>query len=111
MLSTGVQWPEKMITKICASLLLAFLLAGVCLAGDKPVSDDAIVDQVRIKLAADPDVKGGALTVDCKNGVVTLSGAAENSHAKDKASKLAKKVKGVKQVVNNLTVGERTAGK
>jgi hyperosmotically inducible protein len=100
-----------MITKICASFLLAFLLAGVCLAADKVLSDDAIVDQVRIKLAADQDVKGGGLTVDCKNGVVTLSGPVENSHAKDKATKLAKKVKGVKQVVNNLTTGERPAAK
>jgi osmotically-inducible protein OsmY len=100
-----------MITKICASLLLAFLLAGVCLAADKAVSDGAIEDQVRIKLAADPDVKGGAMVVECKNGVVTISGQADTAHDKDKATKLAKKVKGVKQVINNLTLGERPSGK
>lgn len=111
MLSTGVQWPEKMITKILAALLLAFFVAGVCLAADKPHTDDAIIDQVRLKLVADPDVKGGGVTVDCKDGVVTLSGAVESAHARDKAAKLAKKVKGVKQVVNNLTAGDRPAGK
>jgi|SRR5271157_5699987 len=100
-----------MIARICASLLLAFLLAGVCLAADKPLSDGAIEDQVRIKLAADPDVKGSAFKVECTNGVVTIGGQADNTHAKDKATKLAKKVKGVKQVINNLTVGERPAGK
>jgi osmotically-inducible protein OsmY len=100
-----------MITKIFASLLVAILLAGVCLAADKPVTDDAIVDFVRLKLAGDPDVKGGAIVVDCKNGVVTLSGPVESSHAKDKATKLAKKVKGVKQVINNLNTGERPTGK
>jgi osmotically-inducible protein OsmY len=100
-----------MITKICASLLLAFLVAGVCLAQNKATSDDAIVDQVRLKLAADPDVKGGALSVDCKNGVVTLGGAVDSTHSKDKAAKLAKKVKGVKQVVNNLTTGEKPGPK
>lgn len=96
-----------MITKICASLLLALLVAGVCLAQKSAATDDAIVDQVRLKLAADPDVKGGALTVDCKSGVVTLTGVVESTHARDKATKLAKKVKGVKQVVNNLTTGEK----
>lgn len=99
------------VNKICASLLLMFLLAGVCFAADKALSDDAIVDQVRIKLAADPDVKGGAITVDCKNGVVTISGPVESSHAKDKATRIAKKVKGVKQVINNLSTGERPAAK
>ena len=100
-----------MINKILASLVLTFLLAGVCLAADKANTDDAIVDQVRIKLAADPDVKGGAIAVDCKNGVVTIGGQVESSRAKDKATRLAKKVRGVKQVVNNLSTGERPAGK
>jgi len=100
-----------MITRTVASLLLVFLLAGVCLAADKAPSDDAIADQVMLKLAADPDVKGNALKVDCKNGVVTLTGAVDTSHARDKASKLAKKVKGVKQVVNNLTSGDKPSGK
>jgi osmotically-inducible protein OsmY len=100
-----------MITRIFASLLLVFLLAGICLAADKPLSDDAIADQVMIKLAADADVKGGGLKIDCKDGVVTLTGAVESSRASDKAVKLAKKVKGVKQVINHLTTGDRPAGK
>ncbi len=39
----------------------------------------------------------------CKDGVVTLSGAVENCQAeRSRQPKLAKKVKGVKQVVNNI---------
>jgi hyperosmotically inducible protein len=91
-------------SKICAVLAILFLLAGVCLAADKPISDDLIVDQVRIKLSADAEVKGGALVVDCKQGVVTLSGTVESPRQKDKATKLAKKIKGVKQVVNNIEI-------
>jgi BON domain len=109
--STGVQWPVKMIYKILAALVAALLLASVCLAADKPVSDDAISDFVRLKLASDPDVKGGALQVGVNNGVVTLTGTVENQRLKDRSTKLAKKVKGVKQVVNNITIKERTAGK
>ena len=103
MRSTGVQWPVKMILRLCAVLVALVLVAGVCLA-DKNVSDDAIYDNVRIKLAADAEVKGGDLKVDVKQGVVTLSGAVENSHLKDKATRLAKKVKGVKQVVNQIEI-------
>jgi len=94
-----------MISRICTVLLVALVLQSVYLAKDPPpVTDDTITDQVRIKLASDPVVKGGALTVDVKQGVVTLSGAVEQDKQKDKAEKLAKKVKGVKQVVNNLDI-------
>jgi len=88
--------------RICAILAILFLLAGICLAADKPVSDDLIVDQVRIKLSGDAEVKGGALQVESKQGVVTLAGSVESQRQKDKAAKLAKKVKGVKQVINNI---------
>jgi hyperosmotically inducible protein len=96
-----------MILKTCASLLVFFLLAGLCLAADKPVSDDAIYDNVRIKLASDVDVNGGALNVDVKEGVVTLGGVVETQMQKDKATKIAKRVKGVKSVVNQIEVKKR----
>jgi osmotically-inducible protein OsmY len=94
-------------SKICAVLAVLFLLAGVCLAADKPVNDDLIVDQVRIKLSADAEVKGGALVVDSKQGVVTLGGTVETERQKSKAASLTKKVKGVKQVINNIEIKKR----
>lgn len=100
-----------MINKICASLLALILLAGVCFAAAKPITDDGIVDQVRIKLSGDAVAKGAGFTVDCKNGVVTISGVAENSRQRDRAASVAKKVKGVKQVINNLTISERKSEK
>jgi hyperosmotically inducible periplasmic protein len=96
-----------MITRICSVILAICFLASVCLADKKPVSDDVIVDEVRIKLSGDQEVKGGALQVDCKQGVVTLAGAVDTESARGKAAKLAKKVKGVKDVINNLTVKEK----
>src|SRR5471030_701051 len=103
--STGVQWRVKMISKICTVLLAGLVLQAVCLAKDPPpVTDDSITDQVRIKLASDPVVRGGAMQVDVKQGVVTLSGAVEQDKQKEKAEKIAKKVKGVKQVVNNIEI-------
>ena len=94
---------------MCAVLSLA--LFGAALAKDKDTSDDAIYDNVRRKLASDPDVKGGALQVDVKGGVVTLSGAVELPKQRDKAEKIARKVKGVKSVVNKIEVKARVPGK
>ena len=101
-----------MINKACLSLLAFLVLASVCLAKDpKPISDDVIHDQVGMKLANDPDVKGGGLHVEVAQGVVTLTGVVEFTKQKEKATKLAKKVKGVKQVVNNLTLRDQSAGR
>ena len=79
------------------------MLAGACLAKQEPITDDSIYNQVKIKLASDQIVKGGGLDVDVKQGVVTLGGAVEEPRQKERAEKLAKKVKGVKQVINNIT--------
>ncbi len=67
--------------------------------------DDRISDQVRMRLATDPDVKGGALDVTVQEGVVTIKGRVDTDKGKSKATKLAKKVKGVKDVDNELIVG------
>ena len=80
------------------------LLLPVGWAADKTLSDDAIYDQVKRRLANDIVVKGGGLDVEVRDGVVTLAGAVERGIQKEKAEKIAKKVKGVKQVVNNLRV-------
>jgi osmotically-inducible protein OsmY len=58
-----------------------------------------------MRLATDADVKGGALDVTVTDGVVTIKGRVDTDKAKSKASKLAKKVKGVKDVDNELLVG------
>ncbi|PWU05266.1 MAG: hypothetical protein C5B51_15060 [Terriglobia bacterium] len=89
--------------KLCVSLLIGFLFAVACLGKQEVLTDDTIADQVMIKLANDDRVKGGALKVDVKQGVVTLAGAVEEPRQKERAEKLAKKVKGVKQVINNIT--------
>jgi osmotically-inducible protein OsmY len=90
---------------ICAIFSLA--LFGMALAAEKNTTDDAIYDNVRRKLASDPVVKGGGLQVDVKAGAVTLHGTVEEQKQKDRATKLAKKVAGVKSVSNELKVAQR----
>jgi len=82
-------------------MLLVFALVVPLLAQGTP-SDDKIYDQVRQKLANDPDVKGAGFKVTVKSGAVTLEGNVHDEHAKDKAEKIAKKVKGVTSVTNQL---------
>jgi hyperosmotically inducible protein len=89
-------------SKLCAVLLM-FVLAGACLA-KQDISDDMLYNNVKIKLASDAVVKGGGLQIDVKEGVVTLGGAVELPAQKERAEKLAKKVRGVKQVINNITI-------
>ena len=97
-------------TRALISVLLCLLLTGAAVAADKaPVNDDVIYDMVRRRLASDQVVKGGALMVDVKDGVVTLSGMVEQEKQKDRATKLTKKVSGVKSVNNELQIGRKGA--
>jgi hyperosmotically inducible protein len=82
----------------------AFVPAALLTASAKDVSDDALTDRIRIKLASDQVVKGGAIGVDVKQGVVTLSGTVDSETRKSKAEKIAKKISGVKSVVNQIQV-------
>jgi osmotically-inducible protein OsmY len=80
-------------------------------AADKPLTDGGVRDQVMIKLAADAEVRGGDLKVDVQNGVATLTGFVDSQKRIDKATKIAKKVKGVKSVVNHIAIKDKNAGK
>lgn len=80
-------------------LLLSLLVPPVALVSAastaKPATDDYIAQLIRQKLAADQIVKGGALAVDVKDGVVTLSGNLGEPKQKERAEKIARKVRGV----------------
>jgi osmotically-inducible protein OsmY len=99
-----------MIHKLLAAATAAILLAGLCLAADKP-NDDLIRDRVMLRVGSDPDAKVGDLGVEMKDGVATLTGVVETQSQKERATKLAKKVKGVKQVVNNIRLRDRAGAK
>ena len=96
----------KKTTYRLVGLLLALMMSFSALAAKSktPTSDDAIYDNVRRKLANDPDVRGGTLVVSVAGGVVTINGTLEQNSQKSKAEKLAKKIPGVKSVVNNITI-------
>ncbi|MGA2878085.1 MAG: BON domain-containing protein [Bryobacteraceae bacterium] len=87
------------------AILFAVLLTPLFADKDKtPITDDTIVDQVRVKIADDSEVGGQPIQVDAHNGVVVLTGKVTNDKLKSKVEKLAKKVKGVTGVDDRLVI-------
>ncbi|MDP2817296.1 MAG: BON domain-containing protein [Polaromonas sp.] len=71
--------------------------------GEK-IDDAVITTSVNASFAKDPDLSAIKIDVDTKDGVVTLSGPAPTAAAKAKATDLAKQVKGVASVNNQLVI-------
>lgn len=68
-------------------------------------SDDmAITASVSAGLLKDPDLSALKIDVDTRNGVVSMYGPAPTAAAKDRATTIARAVKGVASVNNELTV-------
>jgi osmotically-inducible protein OsmY len=68
------------------------------------VDDATITTTVKAKFVEDKTVDAGAIKVETLNGTVSLSGFAKSSAEKAQAEYLARNTKGVRQVLNNLTV-------
>ena len=95
---------------LAALLSFAFLLFTLPLTGSarekQAITDDHIHDEVMRRLADDPEVKGGNIDVQVKDGAVTLRGKVDGPKQRAKAEKLVKKVRGVRSINNQLTFGE-----
>lgn len=86
------------ITKIFLAVSIA---ASTLFFSCKPKDSD-VQAKITEKFAATPEVAGASATV--ADGVATLTGEVSNPNAQSQAESLAKDIKGVKSVVNNLTV-------
>jgi osmotically-inducible protein OsmY len=87
------------------AILFTLILTPLLAEKDKaPITDDVIVDQVRVKIADDSEIGGQPIEVDAHNGVVVLTGKVGSEKLKAKAEKVAKKVKGVSGVDNKLLI-------
>ena len=88
----------------CAAVLAAAILTVACAQ-----TDAGITTNVKTKLAADDTVKAYQVDVDTRNGVVTLSGTVENAAAKEQAITIARGTDGVRDVIDQIRVGEAAA--
>jgi osmotically-inducible protein OsmY len=78
--------------------------AAVSAVAAEKVTDQAVADAVSDELFSDFAVTGETIDVFVADGVVTLTGTANNLLAKERATRIASAVKGVVSVVNSITV-------
>lgn len=72
------------------------------------LNDARIASKVKIKLAADPDIRPFDIDVDSDLGVVTLRGMVRTSGQKREAEAIATNTIGVKKVLNRITISSRS---
>jgi osmotically-inducible protein OsmY len=98
---------------ICARYcILVMLIAMVLACASTPkqastgefIDDSVITTKVKALLADDNFLKSFAISVETYKGIVQLSGFVNSTESVTKAGQIAKSVKGVKSVKNNLIV-------
>jgi len=87
--------------KISKFLIAVFLSVPVLFFSCKPKDSD-IQSKITQKFAATPELSG--VNASVSDGVATLTGEVKDEAAKTRAETDAKDVKGVKSVVDNITV-------
>ena len=93
-------------------LVLLMLIATFAACASTPtrestgeyVDDSVITTKVKAELAEDNFLKSFQISVETYKGTVQLSGFVNSQQAVDKARQIARSVKGVNSVKNNLNV-------
>ena len=96
-------------TSLAAAVTAVAVLAGCAVARKQEtvgefVDDSKITTFVKAKFAENKEVAASSISVETLNGTVQLSGFAKNANEKSMAETLARGVKGVKTVKNDIIV-------
>lgn len=73
-------------------------------ASDNRVKDQDITLAIEAELLADDSVSAHMIDVETTQGVVTLTGTVGNILSKEKSTRIAENIRGVRAVVNRITV-------
>jgi len=95
---------------IGVSLLALTGCASSMVSKDTRKADSGITSSVETALEANDKVKARQVEVETREGVVYLTGVVDTEEARREAGRVAWRAAGVRGVVNDLTVGERTVG-
>ena len=90
-------------------VLVGTLLLGACNLINGTPDDNAIVSEVQAKLYEDPVLKARDIHVTSQKGVVVLTGSVATDLEKGAAERAANEAKGVKQLIDQLTVSAPVA--
>jgi len=85
-------------------LCIYFTYSTIVYAQQDEIDDSEITLAVSDAVFEDEGVSGFLVDVTTNDGIVTLTGTVNNILAKDRAAKLAKTVKGVRAVINEIDV-------
>jgi osmotically-inducible protein OsmY len=85
-------------------LVVVALTATAPTAQERNVTDEEITGAVELGLVTDEAVSSHMIDVTTHDGVVELSGTVSTILSRDRAAAIAESVKGVRAVVNDLTV-------
>ena len=100
----------KRISTFLAALVMMFMLGCASTAKKEGtgeyVDDSVITTKVKAKILEEPGLKSAEINVETFKGVVQLSGFVNSRDQKHRAGDLAKKVEGIRDVENNITVKE-----
>lgn len=97
------------LTTLALTLLLVPAGCSSTQTTSQEIDDAAITTLVKAKLAADPEVNPFEIDVDTLDRVVYLRGTVDTPDERTEAEQLARRTDGVRGVVNELTIGERSA--
>jgi len=86
------------------AVIVLVAVLGTALGCSKAPTDAAISSSIQSSLNSDSGLQGKQLTVESKDGTVTLSGTVDNEVERDAAARYAAAAPGVKQVINNLQI-------
>ena len=94
----------------CVAVFFAAVWLGLSLGPVVPsdaavLTDQGINDAVEDELDRDPAVSLNWIDVSVNEGIVNLSGSADNILAKERAERIAETVKGVRAVINTMSSG------
>jgi hyperosmotically inducible protein len=95
---------------LCAALVAAAGCSSSMVPETTKDMDSAISAKIDESLEASTTVKARQVNIETSEGVVYLTGVVDSDDARREAGRLAWRTSGVDGVVNDLTVGERTAG-
>lgn len=106
---------------LLAGALAAFAVPAVTVAAESGttekkseagqyLADSAITTKVKTALLAEKNLKSLDINVETQNGTVQLAGFVTSSAQKDQAEDITKRVKGVKEVKNDLRLKTDTQG-
>src|SRR5262245_53712077 len=100
---------KSYIARGLARLIVIFSIFGAACT-ERQLDDAMLTARIKTRMTADGRISPTRVNVDTLNGDVTLKGEVPTQEEKDAAEEVARKVEGVRNVSNQITVNPAAAG-